>query len=204
VNFECEVTSGSTDFLDLSGGAKISVSNAPGGVDLSTGFLLAHEAVEEWSLMRRKKCSVRATHYPDATDEENGPAAGTMSAFEPSQNLNFLFPGNTLIYSTVGLTHASGLIHQLQLTQRWEVTDDEPSPDGQLLGAFISGYERVINLTLLAKPSAAVIPAPRSVLTISGAPGRMSNFRVISAEPKLERKKGMMFTIEAAWIPPLG
>ena len=41
-------------------------------------------------------------------------------------------------------------------------------------------------------------------LTLDGAPDHMQNFRVISAEPKFERKKGLMFSIEASWIPALG
>jgi hypothetical protein len=174
--------------------------------DLSTGFILAQEAVEEWNLLRRKRCSVRATHYPDGTsDQGSGEAAGTLSAFTPgSQSLDFLFPGSTLIYSTVGITHASGVVHQLRITQTVQITDDEPSPDGKILGAFSSGYKRTISLLLLAKPSSAEIPAPKSVLTLAGAPAHAANYRVISAEPRMERKKGMMFSIEAAWIPAMG
>ncbi|MEO8204876.1 MAG: hypothetical protein ABI615_01755 [Chthoniobacterales bacterium] len=207
ISFEGEVTSASTDFLDLSSGAAITVAGSPGGIDLSTGFILAHEAVEEWNLLKRKTASVRASHYPDAADAGAGAAVvpTAASAFVPDQSsINFLFPGNTLIYSTVGITHASGLIHQLRLTQNWQITDDEPSPDGKLLGAFASGYKRMISLLLLAKPGDAVLPAPRSILTFTGAPARMKNFRVIKSSPKLERKKGMMFQIDAAWIPPFG
>jgi hypothetical protein len=208
LSFEAEITSESDDFLDLSGGARIVVAGEgvkTGGVDLSTGFILAHEAVEEWNLLRPKRSSVRATHYPEAPSS-TGTAAGTsVDAFVPDQSsIDFLFPGNTLIYSTVGFSHAQGLIHQLRLTQTLQVTDDEPSPDGKILGAFTSGYERIISLLLLAKPSEAVIPSAREVLTITGAPDRMKNFRVISAEPRFERKKGLMFQIDAAWIPTMG
>lgn len=205
INFDGEVTSTSTNFLDLSAGARLVVSGSPGGIDLSTGFILAHEAVEEWSLMKRKRCSVQATHYSEA-DADSGAAAGTSSsAFTPDQSsIDFLFPGSTLIYSTVGFTHAAGLVHQVKLTQSLTVTDDEPTPDGKIIGAFTSGYKRTISLLLLAKPTDVAIPAPRSILTFAGAPSHMANFRVTSAEPKLERKKGMMFSIEATWIPPLG
>ncbi len=203
INFEGEVTSDSTDFLDLSTGARIVVAGTPGGIDLSTGFILANEAVEEWNLLRRKRASVRAMHYPEAPTSAAAAAGTTVNAFVPDQSsIDFLFPGNTLTYSTVGFTHAQGVVHQVRLTQTLQITDDEPSPDGKLLGAFASGYERRISLLLLAKPSSAVIPEARSVLTITGAPTRMANYRVISAEPRLERKKGMMFSIEAAWIPP--
>lgn len=207
LSFEGEVTSGTDDFLDLSQGARIVVAGSPGGIALNTGFILAHEAVEEWNLLRRKTCSVRATHYPEAPADATGAAGSNVDAFVPDQSaIDFLFPGNTLVYSTVGFTHAEGLVHQLRLSQSLVITDDEPSPGGKILGAFSSGYKRTISLTLLAKKTggAPAIPAPRSVLTIGGAPARMANYRVISAEPRLERKKGMMFSIEAAWIPPFG
>ena len=93
-------------------------------------------------------------------------------------------------------------MHQVKLTQTLQITDDEPTPDGKILGAFASGYKRTLSLLLLAKKTTTpVIPAPRSVLTFETAPDNFANFRVISAEPRLERKKGMMFSIEASWIP---
>ena len=205
INFEGEVTSASTDFLDLSAGARIVMTGSPGGIDLTGGLILAHEAVEEWDLLKRKRCSVRATHYPDAPADTGALAGITQTAFVPDQSgIDFLFPGTTLIYSTLGFTHAQGLVHQVKLTQTLQITDDEPSPDGKILGAFASGYKRTLSLMLLAKPADAVIPEPRSVLTLTGAPDRMKNFRVISAEPRMERKKGMMFSIEASWITPFG
>lgn len=203
LSFEGEVTNDSTDFLDLSSGARIVVEGSPGDIDLSPGFILAQEAVEEWNLLRRKRASVRATHYPEAPASAVGAAGAALSAFVPDQSaIDFLFPGNTMIYSTVGFTHAAGLIHQVRLTQTLQITDDEPSPDGKLLGAFSSGYERTISLLLLGKPSDTALPEPRSVLTITGAPTRMQNFRVIKSGLRMARKKGMMFQIDAAWIPP--
>ena len=205
IDFSGEVTSGSTDFLDLSSGGRIVVAGSPGGRDLSGGIILAHEAVEIWDLLKRKQCSVRATRFPDAPADATGAAGVAMSAFVPDQSaIDFLFPGGTLIYSTVGFTHAAGLVHQVKLTQSLNITPDEPSPDGKILGAFTSGYKRTLSLLLLAKPTDAVIPEPQSVLTLTGAPDRMKNFRVITAEPKFERKKGLMFSIEASWIPPFG
>ena len=55
ISFDGEVTSGSSDFLDLSAGAAISVSGTPGGISLASGIILAHEAVEEWNLLKRKR-----------------------------------------------------------------------------------------------------------------------------------------------------
>jgi hypothetical protein len=155
--------------------------------------------------MKRKRCSVMATHYPEAPADTGALAGVAKNAFTPDQSsIDFLFPGSTLIYSTVGFTHAAGLVHNVKLTQSVNITDDEPSPDGKLLGAFTSGYKRTLSLLLLGKPAEAAIPAVRSVLTFATAPANMANFLVTSAEPRLERKKGMMFSIEATWIPPLG
>lgn len=206
LEFEGEVTSGSTDFLDLSPGPRITVAGSPGGINLTSGFILAYNAVEEWNLLRRKTASVRAYHYPEGEIQggDQGENAGALSAFTPTQALDCLFPGNTLIYSTQGFTHASGLVHQVRVTQEWQITDDDPSPDGKLLGAFASGYKRTLSLLLLGKPKNAAIPATRSVLTLEGAPAHMQNYRVLSAQPRLTRKKGMMFQIEAAWIPGFG
>lgn len=201
LNFEAEVTDASTDFLDLSAGAKIAVEGGEGGQDLSTGFLLAQEAVEEWNLMRRKTIALRAMHYPDGESDGDGADAGTLSAFTPSQSLDFLFPGNKLIYSTVGITHTAGLVHQLRITQQWNITDDDPSPNGKILGALAHGYKRTISLLVLAKPGNGNIPAPKTVLSFGAAPAHASSYRVISAEPRRTRKKGMMFQIEAVWIP---
>lgn len=204
ISFSGEVTNGSDDFLDLSQGACITMEGSPGGISLATGFILAHEAVEEWNLMRRKQCSVRAYHYPEGEVGDVMPKAGALSAFTPSQALDILFPGNTLIYSTAGITHTAGLVHQLTIAQQWSITDDDPSPDGKLLGAFASKYKRTIKLLLLTKPKEAVIPAVRSELVLTGAPSHAANYRVVSAEPRMERKKGMMYSIEAQWIPAFG
>lgn len=203
IEFEGEVTEGSTDFLDLSQGARIAVEGSPGGIDLTPGFILAHRAVEEWNLLRKKTAQVFAYHYPDGEIQggDQGAAAGTLSAFTPEQDLDFLFPGNNLIYSTVGFSHAAGVVHQVRLTQTWEITDDDPSPAGKLLGAFASGYHRTLSLLLLGKPKTAPIPRTGTELTLDGAPPHMQNYRVLSAQPRLTRKKGMMFQIEAAWIP---
>lgn len=203
INFAGEVTSGSTDFLDLSGGQKLTLTGGPAGIDLAQGMILAEQTVEEWGLLRRKQASVKAWHYPDATDE-SGPAAGTTPIFDSQDLAGLLFPGGTLNYSTVGITHAAGVVHNVRLTQTVQITDDEPSPDGKLLGAFTHGYERMLSLTLLQKPADAAIPAEKSVLAFLDAPDRIKNFRVISASPAMERKRGLMFTIEAAWIPPFG
>lgn len=201
LRFEAEVRSSSDDFLDLSAGAKIAVAGGEGGINFEAGFLLAYEAVEEWNLMRRKTIACSAYHYPDGENDGDGSDAGALSAFTPSQTHTNLFPGNALIYSTVGLTHAAGIVHQLRITQRWQITDDDPSPAGKILGAFAHGYQRNISLLLLAKPGTSNIPRPESVLTVGGAPSHAGGYRITSAEPRRIRKKGMMYAIEAVWIP---
>jgi hypothetical protein len=59
LSFEARVTDASTDFLDLSSGGAITIS------EISSGTILATRAVERWALGRPKTASIQATHYPD-------------------------------------------------------------------------------------------------------------------------------------------
>src|SRR4051812_46106627 len=59
LSFEADVTDGSTDFLDLSAGAAVTVTG------ISAGVVLATRATERWQLGQRKTISLQATHYPD-------------------------------------------------------------------------------------------------------------------------------------------
>lgn len=196
INFETQITSGSDDMLDLSTGVAIAVSG------ISTGMVLAAELTERWALMQRKTATCRATWFPDMPASEGGTAGTDLSGFTPDQaELGIVLPGGGLIYSTYGLTHESGVVHELAITQRWLITPDDPSPDGKLLGAAASRYKRTLSLLLLAK---AAPPAVRSVLEIGGAPAHAQNYRITSVEPVLERMKGKMYQIAASWIPPFG
>lgn len=198
LNFESAITSGSKDFLDLSSGGGIAVDG------ITTGMVIATRAIEKWVLGQRKTAQVEATHFPDfPTAGGSGSTAGsTLDAFTPDQSgLDIVYPGDKLIYGTHGLDHAAGVVHELTITQTLKFTEDEPSPDGKILGGADHGYRRTISLLLLAK---AEIPAIKSELELSGAPGHASKYRITSAEKRFERLKGKMYAIEAVWIPPFG
>lgn len=196
LNYEAEVTSASTNFLDLSSGAAISVSG------ISTGIILATKAIEKWSLGKRKTASVQATHYPDITQTSPVSAGTNLSAFTPDQtSLGIVQPGGEVIYGTYGITHAAGIVHELTMTQELKITEDDPSPDGKILGAASHAYKRTISLLILAT---AAIPTVSSALTFTASPANTSNYLITSAELKLERAKGKMYSVEAIWIPPFG
>ena len=197
INFEARVTDSSTDFLDLSAGAAVSISG------ISTGTILATRAVERWALGKPKTASIQATHYPDLTQSSPTLAGTSLSAFTPTQSLTFLQPGGKLIYGTAGITHSSGIVHGLVLTQELQITEDDPSPAGTILGAASHGYLRTIQLDILATASNA-IPNAGDALTFSAAPANCANYRVESAEVKFQEKRGKMYSLTAVWIPALG
>lgn len=194
LNFDGEITSGSTNFLDLSAGGALTVSG------ISSGVVLARRAVERWSLMRRKTASIQATHYKDMTQASPAAAGTDLDAFTPDQSsLGIALPSGVVIYSTIGMTHASGVVHELTLTQSLQITEDDPSPVGTILGAATHGYLREIELELLGT---AAPPATKSVLAITGAPAHAGGYRIEHVRKKFARLKGVMYTIRAVWIPP--
>jgi hypothetical protein len=200
LNFSAEVTDGSTDFLDLSAGAAVTATG------ISAGVVLASRAVETWRLNQRKSASVQATHYPDMVHTGTPATAGTtLDAFTPDQSAlsTIVQPGGKVIYSTVGLGHAAGVVHGLTIEQQLTITEDDPSPDGKILGAATHGYLRTIRLELLLSP-AATPPAVRSTLALTGAPTHAANYRIEAAEPIFGDKRGKMYAIDAVWIPPFG
>lgn len=194
ISFDAKVRSGSEDFLDLSAGASITVSG------ISSGTVLASRAVERWQLGQPKTASVTATHYPDVTGGD-GESAGELSAFTPAQTgLGIVTPGSVLIYGTYGLTHASGVVHGLTIEQILELTEDDPSPAGTILGVVAHGYLRTIQLELLAT---GALPAVGSTLAITGAPDHAGGYKIESAEKKFASKRGMMYSVSAVWVPPM-
>jgi hypothetical protein len=197
LNFEAKVTSGSTNFLDLSSdNAAISVST------ITTGVVICSRAVERWRLLQPKTAAIQATWYPDMTQASPVMAGTTDSAVTPSQTgLTILTPSAAVVYSTYGFTHASGVIHELTLTQQLQITEDDPSPDGLLLGVATHGYERIINLLLLATGSQ---PAEGSTLALGGGTSQMNNFLIEASGQVMEMEKGIMYSIDATWIPPFG
>jgi hypothetical protein len=203
IAFEAKCTSASTNFLDLSGGAAIALSTIS-----STGSILVSRAVERWRLSQAKTASIEALWLPDATPQSPALAGITGTAFTPDQSdSTIVTPGTALIYSTYGFTHAKGLVHELTLTQSLRITEDDPSPDGVILGAAADGYERTINLLLLAQiPSTTSpmgdYPAVGSTLVIGGGTSAMADFIITNSGPAMEMEKGMMYSIDASWIPP--
>lgn len=194
VRFDARVTDGSDDFLDLSSGAAVEVSGITGGV------LLVSQSTERWTLMQAKTASITATHYPDVSQLTPVMAGATVDLMSPEQDLDGLvMPGGVLTYSTIGLTHASGVVHGLTLTQTLTLSEDEPSPDGKIVGVAAHGYHREASLELLATSAA---PAIGSTLAITGAPARAGGYKIESVSERRAHKRGMMYTIGAIWIPP--
>ena len=173
ISFEAKVTHESTNFLDLSKGAQIVTSAISGGV------ILVRRAVETWRIGQVKRASIQAAHYPDMSHSGGG-AVGELTAFTPDQSsLTIVRPAGKLIYSTVGITQASGILHSLTIEQILEITEDEPSPDGKYLGATSHAYERNISLELLAT---AGKPAVDTVLALSGAPEHGQNYIITDVD----------------------
>ncbi len=192
LQFSAELFADST-FLDLSGGAAIHVAGL-------TGAVLARRAVESWRLGQRKTASIQATHYPEV-DSNVAVDTGTLQPQEPvTPEEPFVFPGDAIIYGTLGLGHDQGIVHALAIEQQLTITEDEPAPNGMIKGAQAHGYLRTIHLELLAS-NGSQAPAVRGLLEISGAPAHASNYRIERSEVRFASKRGKMYVIDAVWIP---
>ncbi|MEO7933204.1 MAG: hypothetical protein ABIT76_08615 [Chthoniobacterales bacterium] len=194
LNFEVQVTDGSTNFLDLSTGGRVVVST------LTSGTVLATRAVETWALGQDKRASLAASYYPDFVDTTGALAGTDLNALTPEQTLAFVFPGSKIVYGTAGLGHASGVVHGVTIEQQLSITDDEPSPVGTILGATTHGYLRMIRLDLLASPTVAA-PAVQSELIITGAPDHMAGHRIEASEFRFATLKGKRYLVNSIWIP---
>lgn len=201
ISFAAKVTSASTDFLDLSStAAAITVTGAP--IEAG-GVILVSEAVERWMQGVPKTVSISSTHFLDL-DLNGGPAVvNTLSAFTPDQStLAIVTPGDSLIYDTFGMGHASGVLHSLTLTQRLELKPDKPSPDGRILGVQVVGFERRFEAAILAKAAA---PALRSTLALTGdAPTHAGGFQILRVATAFDEEVGAMYTLGGLWIPGMG
>jgi hypothetical protein len=195
IEFEARVTSESGDFLNLNGGAAITVAGITGGVVLAT------RAVERWALGQPKTAAITATHFPSMIMGGGDPAKIDFDAFTPTQTLgNLVSPGSTIIYGTNGLNMDSvGVIHRLSIEQRLSLTEDEPSPEGTIPGAATHGYLRTIQLDILAK---GAIPEVGTSLSIDSALPHAADYRVERAEVRFAEQRGKMYSISAVWIPP--
>jgi hypothetical protein len=193
INFEAEVTAASTDFLDLSTGPLITITG------ITPGKILASQVTEKWTLGQPKTASLQATHFPDITLGTDGTATET-SAFTPSQTgLGIITPDAAIIYGTHGLAHAAGIVHGLTMDQRWNLTEDEPSPLGKIVGVSAHGYSRMIELEILATGAQPVVGAE---LVFTAAPENTADYRIESSETKFAEKRGKMYAVRAFWISP--
>lgn len=200
IAFDARVTVGSTDFFNLGTAGAALVLNGVNNSDNSV--IVITRAVERWALGQSKTISVQATHYPDMIQAGAALANKGLSAFTPDQAaLGIVAPGGVMRYGTFGLNYTSAVVHMLELTQELQITEDEPSPDGKILGCATHGYLRSLNLELLVKTGFA---APRigDVLAIDGAPAHASNYKIESVDQRLSEKKGEMYSVGAVWIPP--
>ena len=158
--------------------------------------------METWRLLQPKTAAIAATHYPEMVQASPALAGTTLDANTPSQSaLGILTPGSVLPYSTFGFSHTSGIVHALTITQELQITEDEPSPDGKLLGAASHGYLRTISLELLSTGAA---PPVGSVLTVTGAPTHGSGYKIEGVEQRFAELRGKMYAIQALWIPAMG
>lgn len=196
INFSAEVTSASTDFLNLANtAAMITIT----GID--TGVILVSRAVETWRLLQPKVCSITATHYPDMEAGAGGAAVSTLSVVTPTQtDLGILSPAAATIFSTFGFSHASGVVHGLELTQELTITEDPPSTDGKILSAHTYGYLKTISLDLLATDEP---PETGTTLTITGAPTHALHFHIETAEKMFKFLGAMMYRVTAVGIPAI-
>jgi hypothetical protein len=123
-----------------------------------------------------------------------------LDAFTPDQSaLDIVTPGGSLIYSTFGLGHAAGAVHELEISQELTISEDDPSPDGKLLGAASHGYMRTLRLKLLATSTR---PAPGTTLSLTGAPDHAADYKIESSDEVYGDKRGKMYEVLSVWIPP--
>lgn len=194
LNFEAKITDQSTNFLDLSAGAAITVSG------ISSGVVLATRAVERWVLGEPKMASITATHFPHIVQVTPAAAGTNLDAFTPDQaSLSIVTPGDKIRYGTFGLEHASGIVHGLTIEQQLIITEDEPSPAGTILGAASHGYMRIVTLDILATGNP---PVKGSALSIINAPDHAADHLIERVETRFAEKRGKMYSITAFWIDP--
>lgn len=193
LSFAAKITNDSTDFLDLSSGAAMVVSGISGGV------LLATTVEEDWNLGQAKTASVNAVHYPDIVQASPALAGTALDAFTPDQaGLGIVTPTGKIISGTYGLGHASGVLHQLTITQELKHNLAEPTPDGKIIGVQTTGYVRRIRARILATSTQAAV---NSTLAITGAPSHAEDYKITSSEVQYELGRGKMYLINAVWTP---
>lgn len=194
INFEARITNGSTDFLDITNGQLVAV-------DGLTGTLLVARCWERWALGQPKTAGCAIVKYDDFPSTTSPAEATTLDAFTPAaQSLTIVTPDAVLVYGTKGITHGSGVVHEVYCEQSVTIDEDEPSPDGLIKGCATYGYMRTIRVQLLATGAA---PTRGATLTLSGAPSHATGYKIENVEKMYRPRKGMMYSVSGIWIPPM-
>lgn len=207
VSFDAKIligTGGTTNFLDLSAGAGVTLGNAAPSGAPSGSVVLARRAVQRWSLGQAATASFQGTHYPDIS-QSSPMVAGAIDAtsFTTSGVKAVIAPGGKIFWGTspIAVTGSVGIVHMLEITQELQLMEDEPDPTGVILGVAAGGYLRTIHLELLATGAA---PAEGTTLSLSSAPANTSNYLIENVEQRFADKRGKMYSISAVWINPMG
>jgi hypothetical protein len=192
ISFNSEITSASTDFFDISAGAKIAISGL-------AGVVLLRRLVEKWTIGQTKTGALEANHYPDMVDAD-GDEPGELSAVTPTQTGLIVRPADKVVWSTAGLTHTAGIVHGLTLTQELKF-DETVNELGKIIAAIAFGYLRTIELDVLATGAA---PAKNTVLTVTGAPEHASGYVITDADIMLRQGDKKMYRVAATWFDGIG
>ena len=194
LSFDATFDDTSTDFPDLSDGVALEVT----GFSTAPGLVLVSRAVETWRIGQAKTGSIAATHYPHLTQAAPA-AAGTLTAITPDQAaLTGLHPAAKILWGTLGLTHTAGIVHGLTLTQEVQLTPDEVSPAGTILGVHSHSFLKTIQIEVLALTTGAA-PVNGAILTVTGAPAHGTGFRIENVEKKYALRQGVMYSMNAYW-----
>lgn len=201
-SFDVKFTDASTDFPDLSGGAKITLAGleteATATGATAGGCSLISRAVETWRTGQSKTGSIAGTYYPNVSPS-GGAAIATLSAFTPVQSIGGLHPAAKLKWGTSGMTHGAGVLHGLTLTQELQLLPEEVSPAGTILSVFTANYMRTLHLEILPLTSGTA-PLNGTTLTVIGAPSHAAGFRIENVEQTREIRGRKMLRCEAFWF----
>lgn len=201
-SFDVKFTDASTDFPDLSAGAAIVVSALNSVTDdfgaATGGTSLISRAVETWRIGQAKTGSIAGTYFPECV-QASPVAAGTLTAFTPTQTLTGLHPAAKLIWGTQGLSHGAGVVHGLTVTQELSLDPDEVSPAGTILGVRTGNYLRTIQVEIMPRTTDTP-PQNGEVLTVTGAPSHAGSFRLENVEQTREIRGRKMYSANAFWF----
>ena len=190
--YTARVDGTSTDFLDLSTGPVITISG------ITSGVVCALKAVERWQIgANPKKIEVSGNHYPLALTVAEGSTASRITAITPTQTslAALVTPGDELVYGTSGLSHGSGILVAMTLTQAWSIGLEQPNEDGDICGVIINDFIKTIELEMAASGDP---PEEQTRLDVAGAPDHAVGFRIIEPpEASYTLEQAMVYKIQA-------